>query len=155
MSKPVHVSSPTQLDELLSSTTYVLIDFTASWCPPCRMIAPIFEQLSMSNSKSGSLAFAKVDVDEQREVTQKYSISAMPTFVLVKNGETVQTVRGANPPAIQGLVKTAVDDVQKTDAAKATSADSAENKTEEGTGDEKTVSGSYTMSSNANWKTSI
>jgi thioredoxin len=144
--KPVHVSSPAHLTELLSSTTYVLIDFTASWCPPCRMIAPIFEQLSMSNSKDGALAFAKVDVDEQREIAQKYNISAMPTFVLVKNGEAVQTVRGAYPPAIQGLVKTAVEDVQKTEAAKTA---------EERKGDESTVSGIYTMSSNANWKTAL
>jgi len=80
------------------------------------MIAPIFEQLSMTNTKQGSLAFAKVDVDEQRDIASKYGITAMPTFILLKNGEPFQTVRGANPPAIQNLVKQAVADVEETSA---------------------------------------
>jgi thioredoxin 1 len=151
MSKPAHVESSTQFDELLANNTYVLIDFTASWCPPCKMIAPIFEQLSITNTKKGSLAFAKVDVDEQREIAAKYRITAMPTFILVKDGEQVETVRGANPPAIQNLVKTAVTDVEKTAAdaaaAAAPKADAAK--------EEETVSGTYTMSSNANWKTAL
>jgi thioredoxin 1 len=145
MSKPVHIESSKQFDQLLSSNTYVLVDFTASWCPPCKMIAPIFEQLSVANSMEGSFTFVKVDVDEQREIASKYKITAMPTFILLKDGEQVQSVRGANPPAIQTLVKSAVSDIEKAQTEKK----------EEPSTEESTVSGSYTLSSNSNWKTSL
>lgn len=93
----------------------------------------------------GSFTFVKVDVDEQREIASKYKITAMPTFILLKDGEQVQSVRGANPPAIQTLVKSAVSDIEKAQTEKK----------EEPSTEESTVSGSYTLSSNSNWKTSL
>lgn len=143
--KPLNVSSTKEFDSLVVDNTYVLLDFTASWCPPCKMIAPIFEQLSVKNSVPGSLAFAKIDVDEQQEIASRYGITAMPTFILLKKGEVSETVRGANPPAIQNLVKGAVAGLEASKAAQPAEAKK----------DEETVSGSYTVSSNADWKTSL
>lgn len=69
------------------STTYVVVDFYADWCPPCRTIAPVFSKLADDYSVSGQLAFAKVNVDNVKDVAKRYNITAMPTFVFFKDGE--------------------------------------------------------------------
>ena len=76
MSKTNQISSSGQFSKLLSSNTYVIADFYADWCSPCKAIAPIFEQLSTSHSQNGKLAFAKVNVDEQQEIAKQYGVSA-------------------------------------------------------------------------------
>jgi thioredoxin 1 len=151
MSKPIHITSNGQFKSLLSSNTYVLVDMTASWCGPCRQIAPVFEQLSTANSKDGHFAFVKVDVDEQPDIAQEYGISAMPTFLLMKNGEVEQNVRGANAPALKALVTKASADAAKiaADAGKKKEATTAPAE------DQETVSGSYTVSSNPSWKMAL
>ncbi|KAG6499030.1 hypothetical protein ZIOFF_038786 [Zingiber officinale] len=71
---------------------YVVIDFTASWCGPCRMIAPIFADLAM---KFPNVIFLKVDIDELKTVAQDWAIDAMPTFVFLKEGTIVDKIVGA------------------------------------------------------------
>jgi thioredoxin 1 len=159
MGKYVTINSQQHLKTLLSENTYVFIDFTAVWCPPCRMIAPIFEKLADANTRDGKFVFAKVDVDEQAAVAQEYGITAMPTFILLKDGKVAQSIRGANPPAINTLVTATAQEVEKIVAAeeKANAAQDApkeEVQKKEGEGEE-TVSGSYTMSSNASWKMAL
>lgn len=75
----------------------MLIDFFAEWCGPCKAISPHIERLSEEHQ---NVKFFKVDVDQLSEVAAENGISAMPTFLFFKNGEKVETVRGANPPAI-------------------------------------------------------
>jgi thioredoxin 1 len=142
MSEPIHIKSTDQFKSLVKDNTYVLIDFHAAWCGPCHQIAPIYTKLSTENSTPNQFAFVKVDVDEQSDIAQEYGISAMPTFVLLKNGEVEKSVRGANPPAIKALVSAAAADVKASAATK--KAD-----------DVPTVSGSYTVSSNPSWKTEL
>ncbi|XP_019094420.1 PREDICTED: thioredoxin H4-like [Camelina sativa] len=71
----------------------IVIDFTASWCPPCRMIAPIFTDLAKKFMSSA--IFFKVDVDELQSVAQEFGVEAMPTFVFMKAGEVVDKIVGA------------------------------------------------------------
>ncbi|KAI1501585.1 thioredoxin-like protein [Biscogniauxia marginata] len=80
------ITKAAELDALLSSTTHVVVDFYADWCPPCRAIAPIFSKLADQHSLKGHLAFAKVNVDHVNNVAARFSVSAMPTFVFLKNG---------------------------------------------------------------------
>ncbi|PWN28706.1 thioredoxin H-type-like protein, partial [Jaminaea rosea] len=80
----------------------VVVDFTASWCGPCRMIAPTFESLAKKHTGS---VFLKVDVDENAAVARAYSVSAMPTFVFLKNKSVIETLRGANPSQLTSLVE--------------------------------------------------
>jgi thioredoxin 1 len=96
-----HVSSADDFSSLLSSTTYVVVDFSAEWCGPCKQIAPIYAQLAKTHGIDGHLAFAKVDVDHVQAVAQQYRVTAMPTFLFFKNGKQVAVngnalIRGAD-----------------------------------------------------------
>ncbi|KAF2638738.1 thioredoxin-domain-containing protein [Massarina eburnea CBS 473.64] len=105
MSKPITVTSVEELDATLASHEYTIIDFWATWCPPCKAIAPVYEKLASENTSADTLAFAKVDVDAQKQLAQRYNISAMPTFLLVqKGGEVKKAVRGADAKGIKTLI---------------------------------------------------
>jgi thioredoxin 1 len=76
----------------------VVIDFFATWCGPCKKIAPIFEQLAQVYP---SIVFLKVDVDISGEVAEKFEIQAMPTFLFVKDGVIVKRIEGADLRAME------------------------------------------------------
>ncbi len=76
----------------------VVIDFFATWCGPCKRIAPWFEKLAES---SPSITFLKVDVDESAELVDKFGIQAMPTFLFLKDGVVLQRVEGADMAALE------------------------------------------------------
>lgn len=80
--------------EVMSSDGLIAVDFWAAWCGPCKMLAPIFEQLSneMTNVK-----FCKVNVDEQPELARQFAVSSIPTIVLIKDGIVVDTLVGYRP----------------------------------------------------------
>ncbi|KAH8807936.1 thioredoxin-like protein [Xylogone sp. PMI_703] len=80
------ITTAAELDALLSSTTSVVVDFYADWCPPCRAIAPVFSELADKHASKGHLAFAKVNVDHVNDVAGRYNVSAMPTFMFFQNG---------------------------------------------------------------------
>jgi thioredoxin 1 len=77
-----------------SAGQLVVIDFTATWCGPCQMIAPIFKELSNTYD---DVVFLKVDVDANPETAANYKVSAMPTFIFIKGGVVVERVMGADP----------------------------------------------------------
>jgi len=81
--------------EVMQSDIPVLVDFWASWCGPCRMIAPIIDQLA--EEYDGKMKFAKVNVDEQRALAGKYRVMSIPTLIIFKNGEIAEQVVGARP----------------------------------------------------------
>ncbi|KAF2260369.1 thioredoxin [Lojkania enalia] len=144
---PTEITAPLHLHTLLTTTTFVVADFYATWCPPCKAIAPIFAQLAAQHSVDGKLAFVKVNVDEQREVAAQYGISAMPTFLLFREGKVVEMVRGADPGKLKRIVAECVEEVR--------AAEKVGEKVEEKGKEEKTVSGSYGMTGGSNWKMSL
>lgn len=85
--KVFKINNSQELDAILKSNKYVIIDHYADWCPPCRAIAPIFSQLAEQHATTGQLAFAKVNVDHVRDVAARYGVQAMPTFIPFVDGE--------------------------------------------------------------------
>ncbi|GEN10180.1 thioredoxin [Myxococcus fulvus] len=83
--------------EVLESKEPVLVDFTATWCPPCRAIAPTVAALA--TEYRGRMKVAKLDVDANQETAQRYNIRSVPALLLFKDGQVVQQLLGAMPRA--------------------------------------------------------
>jgi thioredoxin 1 len=164
---PTEVLAPLHFRTLLTSHTYLIADFYATWCPPCKQIAPIYAQLSAQHNAPGKFAFVKINVDEQRELAGQYGVTAMPTFLVFREGKKVQEVRGADVRGLKMVVEGAAADlkstkvqvekesVQRKPAEEKKAAVQTEPVKEKEEGEEKTVSGSYGMSKNSNWKMSL
>lgn len=91
----VVIEGLSNLDEIIekSGDKLIVIDFFATWCGPCKMIAPQYEELSKEKT---SVVFLKVDVDDNEEIAAKYGIQSMPTFIFIKNNEVVHQFAGAS-----------------------------------------------------------
>lgn len=85
--------------QVLGSTLPVIVEFTADWCPPCRVLAPIYERLS--SAYQGKLHFAKIDTDENVIMPARYGIQGIPTFILFAAGKPVGRLVGPHPSRFQ------------------------------------------------------
>lgn len=84
-----------------------LVDFYADWCGPCRMIAPIVEELA--NEMSGKAKIAKLDIDSSQETTSQFGVTSIPTLILFKEGKEVKRVVGVkDKEALQSLIEAAL-----------------------------------------------
>ncbi|HMW82931.1 MAG TPA: thioredoxin TrxA [Pseudomonadales bacterium] len=89
----VHVSDETFEQEVLKSPTPVLVDYWAAWCGPCRMIAPVLDELA--DDYDGRVKVCKVDIDQNEMTPAKYGVRGIPTLMLFKNGQVEATRVGA------------------------------------------------------------
>lgn len=93
--KPIEITDQNFDVEVMQSDKPVLIDFWAAWCAPCRMIAPIVEELAQEYD--GKAKVGKLDVDSNQQTAIKYGVRSIPTVLIIKNGEVVDTIIGALP----------------------------------------------------------
>jgi len=93
--KPVEVSDSNFETEVLKSNVPVLVDFWATWCGPCKMIAPVVEEIA--REYDGKVKVVKVDVDGNPETSMKFSIRSIPTVMIFKGGKVVEQLIGAMP----------------------------------------------------------
>ena len=98
-----HIHTFQEYQQLLQGDAPVVIDFFATWCPPCRMIAPKFEALAKETT---GIVFAKCDTDACPEAARANSISAIPCFKFFKNGACVETIVGADYGKLVAAVQT-------------------------------------------------
>ena len=89
----VHATADT-FEALIRENKIVLVDFFATWCGPCRMIAPLIEQVA--EEYDGKAVVAKVDIDEEQELATQYGIESIPTVILFKDGEAINVEVGAH-----------------------------------------------------------
>ena len=82
-------------EEVLRSDKPVLVDFWAGWCGPCKMLAPIVDEIA--REYAGTVKVGKVNVDEQMELARQYRVMSIPTFLVFKNGEIIAQTLGAQP----------------------------------------------------------
>lgn len=95
MGKPIVVTDATFEEEVLKSPHPVLVDFWAAWCGPCRMIAPLVEELA--GEYEGRIKVCKVDVDTEQKTAESYGIRSIPTLLIFKEGKVATQVVGAVP----------------------------------------------------------
>lgn len=91
----IHVTKE-NFEEIKNGAKPVLLDFYADWCGPCRMVAPIIEEIA---SERDDIVVGKINVDEQGELAQQFGVMSIPTLVVLKNGEITNQVTGSRPKA--------------------------------------------------------
>ena len=94
MAKVIHIENEEQFDEIIKGDKPAMIDFSATWCGPCQMAAPIIDAIAETYKNTDKVAIAKIDIDGVRKVATEYDVMSVPTFVYFKNGKEVSRVTG-------------------------------------------------------------
>ena len=111
-SKPMLLDRPVKVTQedfdrtVLGSGVPVLVDFYADWCAPCKMVAPLLDEIA--NREVGKMLVVKLDTDHAPDVAMKYEIRSIPTLIIFQNGDEVERSLGFEPERVLGLVETAV-----------------------------------------------
>ena len=91
----INLDSKNFEEEVLNAEVPVLIDFWATWCGPCRMMAPVVEEIA--NEVGEKAKVCKVNIDENKDIAEKYDVMSIPTFLIIKNGKVAATTVGVQP----------------------------------------------------------
>ena len=104
MPEPIDVNGETWQSSVMDSELPVLVDFWAEWCGPCKMIAPVLEEIAQE--LEGQLTVGKLDVDANQATAQEYGVLSIPTLILFKDGQPVDRIVGFKPkPALMAQIE--------------------------------------------------
>ena len=104
--KAIELNSSNFDQTLADATVPVLVDFHAQWCGPCKMLSPVIDQIAAD--QDGAAIVAKVDIDEDRDIAQRFQITSVPSLIVFRNGEPVAATRGVqSKAAIEALINQA------------------------------------------------
>ena len=94
----LHITSADEFNQIVkgSADKLIVIDFSATWCMPCKMIAPAFEEMSNPSGEFANVVFVKIDVDEVPDLAEKYQVQAMPTFLFLRGDKEIDRFSGAS-----------------------------------------------------------
>lgn len=106
LDRPVNVSQDDFDETVLAASVPVLVDFYADWCAPCKMVAPLVDELA--REQSGRMLVVKIDTDRAANISERYSIRSIPTLVLFKEGKEIDRSMGFEPERVRILVEEAV-----------------------------------------------
>ncbi len=95
MAKPIEVTDQTFDEQVINADKPILVDFWAEWCGPCKMIAPVLEELAVE--LDGQLVISKLNVDDNPDTSQAFGVLSIPTLLVFKNGEPVDRIVGYQP----------------------------------------------------------
>ncbi|KAJ5923583.1 Thioredoxin [Penicillium verhagenii] len=121
----INISSNEQFSSLLTSSRVVVADFYADWCGPCKAIAPVYDSLARQLSRPNQITFTKINGDQQKDLTQAYSVRSYPTFIVFENGRQTQTVAGADPRRLNEVIQKLATEATKSDGAASGDAESS------------------------------
>ncbi|KAF5017467.1 hypothetical protein F66182_10601 [Fusarium sp. NRRL 66182] len=108
----VVIASKGQFDSLLKSSRIVVADFYADWCGPCKQIAPFYESLADTLSRPNIVTFVKVNSDNNPDLSQEYSVSSLPTFLVFRDGKVIDQVQGADPQRLKSVLQKLATEVE-------------------------------------------
>lgn len=106
LDRPIKVSEEDFDRTVLQADAPVLVDFYADWCAPCKMVAPLVDEIA--HEQVGRMLVAKVDTDQAQDVAMKYGIRSIPTLIVFRDGEEVERSMGFEPERVRGLVEKVV-----------------------------------------------
>ena len=106
LDRPVKVSQEDFEQTVLQSDVPVLVDFYADWCAPCKMVAPLIDEIA--HQQIGKMLVVKVDTDHAQDVAMKYEIRSIPTLIIFRDGDEVERSLGFEPERVRDLVEKAV-----------------------------------------------
>lgn len=91
----IELTDATFDEQVGAASTTIVVDFWAEWCKPCKMVAPILEEIA--NEQVGKVVIAKLNIDENPQIAMRYSVMSIPTLLVFKDGEPVDRIVGAKP----------------------------------------------------------
>ena len=97
----IHINTTEEFDNIIENNNLVVVDFTATWCGPCKRIGPYFDSLSQEFT---NVTFLKVDVDENEELVSRYDVNCMPTFIFIRNKDKVDGMSGADEEQLKQMI---------------------------------------------------
>ncbi|GLZ54938.1 MULTISPECIES: thioredoxin [Actinomycetospora] len=97
MGSPINVTDSTFSDEVLNSDKPVVVDFWATWCGPCKMVAPVLEEIAQEHGDK--ITVAKLDIDQNQATARDYQVMSIPTMIVFQGGKPVKQIVGAKPKA--------------------------------------------------------